>query len=115
MFVAFIILAEYEMIMKNVCYFQKYYNDFTGSVLPRQEKRSRQNSCRDGSLLLPEGHAVGALIHGGVCLVGAHLDAVQGTVVFGVAVISALADGTFDTLVGIVFHVDAPPFQWVHE
>ena len=56
-------------------------------------------------LLLAEGHAVGALVHGGVCLVGTHLDAIQGAVVLGVAVIGALLDGAGDALVGVTVHV----------
>ena len=57
-----------------------------------------------GKLLLAEGLAVGALIHSGILLVGAHHDAVQRTVVFGVAVVSAGLDGTFDALVCVGIH-----------
>ena len=57
--------------------------------------------CR---LLLPEGHAVGALVLGGVFLVGTDLDAVQGAVVFTLAVVGTLMDGTFDRLVGMAVH-----------
>ena len=55
-------------------------------------------------LSLAEGLAVGALLHGGVHLMGTHHDLVQRAVVLGVAVVSALLDGAFDALVGIVVH-----------
>ena len=58
-------------------------------------------------LLLAEGHAVGALVLGGICLVGTHGDAVERTVVFLLAVMGALADGTFDGLVGMAVHKKA--------
>jgi hypothetical protein len=54
--------------------------------------------------LLPEGLAIGALVHSGVLLVSTHQDPVQGAVVLGVAVVSALLDGAFDALVGIIGH-----------
>ena len=54
--------------------------------------------------LLAERHAVGALVLGGILLVGAHHDLIQRTVVLGVAVIGALADGAGDTLVGVAVH-----------
>ena len=56
-------------------------------------------------LSLAEGLAVGALIHGGVCFVGAHQNAIQGAVVLGVAVICAGLNGAFDTLVSIAVHL----------
>ena len=55
--------------------------------------------------LLPEGLAVGALIHSGVRLVGTHQDAVQRAVVGLVAVVSAGLDSALDALVGILVHV----------
>ena len=56
-------------------------------------------------LLLAEGLAVGALIHSGICLVGAYLDLVQRAVVLGVAVIGTGLDSAFDALVGVAVHV----------
>ena len=56
------------------------------------------------ALLLTEGHAVGALIHGGVSLMGAHLDLFQGAVVGVVAVVSALGNSAGDALVGVTAH-----------
>jgi hypothetical protein len=55
-------------------------------------------------LLLAEGLAVGALIHGGICLVGAHQNVIQRAVVVGVTVVSALSYGAFDALVCIAVH-----------
>ena len=56
-------------------------------------------------LLLAEGLAVGALIHGRVCLVGAHQNTIQGAEVLGIAVVCAGLYGAFNTLVGIGVHV----------
>ena len=47
-----------------------------------------------------EGCAVGALGHGGVRLVGYHLDLGKGAVVLLTAVVSALGNGAADGLVG---------------
>ena len=59
------------------------------------------------TLLLAEGQAVGALVLGGVALMGAHHDAVQGTVVGVLGVVGTLLDGTLDALVGV--HNELPP------
>ena len=56
------------------------------------------------NLLSVEGLAVGAPILGGVCLVGAHQDPVQGAVVLAGAVVGAFADGTFNALVCMAVH-----------
>ena len=53
------------------------------------------------SLLFAEGHTVGALVLGGVPLVGAHQDLIQGAVVGVLGVMGAGLDGTLDALVGI--------------
>ena len=62
--------------------------------------------CRNhlGSLLLAEGLAVGALVCGGVHLMGAHQDLLQRTVVLMTAVMGALLDGTFNALVCVTVH-----------
>ena len=70
---------------------------------PRQEKMRRQAPPLL-LLLLAEGHTVGALVHGGIGLVGAHGDPVQGAVVCILAVVSALLNGAFDALVGMTAH-----------
>ena len=63
-----------------------------------------KKSCCGWALLLTEGFAVGALIHCGVSLVGAHQDTVERTVVRLIAVIGALGNGTFDALIGFAVH-----------
>lgn len=55
-------------------------------------------------LLLVEGHAVGALVLGGIALVGANQNGIQRAVVLGSAVVGALAYGTLDALVGVTVH-----------
>ena len=55
-------------------------------------------------LLLAEGHAVGALVHSGVTLVGAYQNAVQSAVVGILTVVSALMNGAFNTLVCLAIH-----------
>ena len=103
----------------NLCirYFLHYHTRFLPA---RQEKRNREQhlpghfpwpvSCFHGSLLwrtellLPEGLAVGALIHGGVCLVGTYQDMLQRAVVFVVTVVRALGNGTLDASVCMAAH-----------
>ena len=63
-------------------------------------------------LLLAEGLAVGALIHGGVGLVGTNQDAIQRAVVLGIAMVGASLDGALNTFVGIAFHHDFLLFIW---
>ena len=75
------------------------------SGLPSRAQKKGGGICRRRMLLLAEGFAVGALIHGRILLVGAHQDAVQGAVVFGIAVVSALLNGALDALVCLIVHV----------
>jgi len=56
------------------------------------------------ALLLTEGHAVGALVLGGICLMGTHHDPVQGAIVLILTMVSALADSTFNGFVGMAVH-----------
>ena len=55
-------------------------------------------------LFLPEALAVGTLIHGGVGLVSAHQNLIQGAVIFAGAVVRALLDGAFNAFVGMTVH-----------
>ena len=74
---------------------------------------SAASSRRRGStLFLTEGHAVGALIHSGVCLVGAHQNLFQRAVVGFIAMVRALTDGAFDALVGVAVHNKFLLFFW---
>ena len=65
-------------------------------------------------LLLLEAHAVGALIHGGIGLMGSHMDLTEGTVVLTVTVMGALIYRTGNGLVGVAAtaHSNTPPFLW---
>ena len=62
-------------------------------------------------LLLAEGLAVGALVHGGVALVGAHQDAVQSAEIGIAAVVGALVYGAFNALVSVTVH-NGSSFFW---
>ena len=55
-------------------------------------------------LFLPERLAVGALIHGRICLVSTHQNLVQRAVVLILTVISTGLDGTFNALVCVTVH-----------
>jgi len=69
------------------------------------KKNRGSRGCRgQKSLLLPEGLAVGALVHGGIGLMGANQDPVQRTVVLVLAVVCTLLDGTFNALVCVTVH-----------
>ena len=56
-------------------------------------------------LLLAEGLAVSALVHSGICFVGTNQDTLQRAVVGIAAVVCALLNGAFDTLVCLAAHV----------
>ena len=84
---------------------------FSGSV-KTETQNAAANRCRTGRLLCPEGLAVGTLVFGGVVLVGAHQNPVQGAVVFGVTVVGAGLNGAFDAFVGMAIHKLYPPFVW---
>ena len=107
MFNGIMILAEYEMIMKKMCFFRKLIH----KIVQRKRvpvKRKRGSACCrvhvQPELLLAEGLAVGALIHGRIALVGAHQNPVQRAIVFIFTVVCALLNGAFDALVGIAVH-----------
>ena len=77
--------------------------------LPFVKIKPRQNSLprpTDTVLLLAEGLAVGALVHGGIHLMGADHNAVQRAVVLILTVMGALTDGAFDALVSIAVHAN---------
>ena len=65
-----------------------------GCVLQRTQKE----------LLLAEGLAVSALVHGGVALVGADQNTVQSAEVCILAVVSALLNGALNALVCFAIH-----------
>ena len=65
---------------------------------------SRRTLTFQENLLLAEGHAVGALVLGGVGLMGAYKDLVQGAVVGLVAVMGTLGNGALDALICFAVH-----------
>jgi hypothetical protein len=54
--------------------------------------------------LLTEGLAVGALVHGGICLMGAYQNPLQGAEIGILAVMCALLDSTLNALVCMTIH-----------
>ena len=70
------------------------------------KKKSGSRSCRKigRCLLLPEGHAVGALVLGRITLMSANQNAIQRAVVCLSAVVCALMHGALDGLVSIAVH-----------
>jgi len=98
--------------MKKLCIIKKR-NINSGScdnIIASAEGFVKENCgsicCRNNrlSLLLAEGHAVGALVRGRIHLVGAHHDLIQGAVVFVLTMVGALLDGTLDALVCMTVH-----------
>ena len=77
-------------------------------MVPPGRKIAAAGAAASGSLLA-EGLAVRALVHGGIHLVSADQDPVQRAVILAVAVISALLNGAFNALVGMVVHDALPP------
>ena len=103
--------------MKRLCtHLEKYLNitenltsSYSGTDASSRKKAAAEKlphflSANWHPLLLAEGHAVGALIHGGVALVGADHDLVQRAVVLTLAMMCALTDGTLNGLVGVLVH-----------
>lgn len=84
-----------------------------GLPLHTAPSRPQKGPGRDGQWikrLFPlEALAVGALIHGGMGLMGSHLDLVQRAVVVAVAVVRTGPDGAGNAVVGM-FHSLYPPF-----
>lgn len=71
----------------------------------RQDRKRKGGGIKPPSkLLLAERLAVSALVNSGVLLVSAHQDPVQRAVVFRIAVVCALLNGAFDTLVCFAAH-----------
>ena len=102
--------------MKKLCtknqIFSVFIQKLLFSIIPYFyfPSRAKPKNHRGGStpprsfLLLAEGHTVGALVHSGICLVGAYQNALQGAVICLVTVMGALLYGAFDALVCIAVH-----------
>jgi hypothetical protein len=72
----------------------------------RQEKTRQQRLPRSKKhLLLAEGHAVGALVHGGIGLVGTHQNPLQRAVVLLAAVMGTGLHSALDALVCMTVHI----------
>ena len=65
-------------------------------------------SSGNAVLLQSEALTVGALLLGGVGLVGADLNGAQGAVVDILTVVSAVVDGALDALIGLVHEMILP-------
>ena len=89
--------------MKKLCLKGNIFLFF--SRFPRKKKRiAAAKAAATIPLLLAEGLAVSALVHGGVTLMGANQDPVQGAIVCLIAMMGALCYGTFDALVCVTVH-----------
>ena len=75
-----------------------------GLFLIIQKRGAYETHPKEEVLLLAEGHAVGALIHRRITLMGAYQDSVQSAVVGILAVVSALMNGAFNRLVCLTIH-----------
>ena len=97
--------------MTKICRIPKRFFNYDTSFSPfRQETEylgpvAWATGPYKGELFLFKGHTVGALVHGGVGLMGTHHDPLQRAVVLSVAVVSALGNGAFDALVGMTVHI----------
>ena len=81
--------------------------------LPHSSRKIRGSfAAAEKRLLLSERHAVGALVNSGVLLMSAHKDPIQRTVVLIIAVVGTLMDSAFNAHVGVIIHINYPPFTW---
>jgi hypothetical protein len=94
----YIISSKYVQIMnrrKRICKFTHETQKCGGFC-----RRKKGNA-----LLFAERLAVGALVHGRICLMGAHHNTLQGAVIFSIAMVGALLHSAGDTLVGMGVHI----------
>ena len=87
-----------------------YFSFLSYHIIPIRQGGNAEKAAAKGCrrwifLLLPEGLAVGALVHGRILLMGTNQDLVQGAVVLALAVVCALLDSAFDGLVCVAVHV----------
>jgi len=69
-----------------------------------RKKTAAADAAAAFPLLLAEGFAVGTLVHGGITLVGADQNSVQGAVVCLITMMGTLLDGTLDALICVTVH-----------
>ena len=81
-------------------------------ILPDTDfvKKKAAASAAAQGLLLPEGHAVCALVNSGIGLMGTYQNPVQRTVVLIPAMVGTLCNGALDALVGMAVH-KKPSFE----
>ena len=87
-----------------------YFSFLSYHIIPIRQGGNAEKAAAKGCrrwiiLLLPEGLAVGALVHSRIHFMGADKDPIQGAVVGVIAVISAGLDGAFDALVCMTIHI----------
>ena len=87
--------------LKQITFLSYLVSPFSSREKPGKRQQTLPLSL---SSALAEGLAVSALVLGGIGLVGAHQNPVQGAVVLAVAVICAGLNGTFDTLICMAIH-----------
>ena len=90
-------------------YFPTYHNGFGAFRQGSERKNAAAVAAAFMPLSLTEGLAVGALVLGGICLVGTHQNTIQRAVVLAVAVVSTGLNGTLDALICVVIHNALPP------
>jgi hypothetical protein len=76
----------------------------------KAEKAATKVAACQGLLLLPEGLAVGTLIHSGIHFMGAHQDPIQRAIICAAAVMCALLHSALNGLVCLFVHFWLPPF-----
>ena len=108
--------SSYPGLMKKICtgikrYLNKGRYSISTVIIPGFSGTVKENCGSTGlpqeklCLLKTEGFAVGALIHGGVFLMGTYADLLQGAVVFAGAVVGTLLHGALDTVVSMTGHL----------
>ena len=81
-----------------------YHKGFPPLRQEKKELRRKIPPQKASHLSLSEGLAVGALVHGRICLMGAHQNLVQRAIVLVLTVVSTVFDGAFDALVCMTVH-----------
>ena len=107
--------SYYPADMKKICTQTERIIKKLGGICNTRKRSAPNGSCEweppgRACLLFPEGQAIGALIHGGIALVGADLDLLQRAEIGVAAMVNALGHGAADTLIRMTAHRSIPPF-----
>ena len=86
-----------------------YFSFLSYHIIPIRQGGNAEKAAAKGCrrwifLLLPEGLAVGALVHSRIHFMGADKDPIQGAVVGAAAVMCALLHGAFNGLICLFVH-----------